>query len=1225
MFERLATQVLRRADKNYEAIIHFGINAEGKTIPSPKDGFCLIPGSSPPHFLWVQHTTTASEQLERKWLNEAEDALGDLIKAGCEAGQMKEDFPDARFTVILSTNQRLPALSGGFHRSGKKDLAQVVYARAQQLGLAVIFWEQSRYADFLDTRPEGHWLRKEFFGTCAEMLSEELLAEICRRSLELYRGEQFTSPETWVSRTLDGYVQRAACGVEEVTSDQTAAQTSVSAAVKPREPCTLELLVGESGTGKSAAAYRFLAQHLANGGRGLYVPTSAIQDSVSLENALDVYLHGLYPNLLPDSARFIPQLIPPNSRFLIVVDDVSRANNPEDIIRKLLAWRRTPYLFVSPLRRQLYSEQSFGKQPGVMIIDIDPMSAEEGRRAVEAVTSAGGRTVSMIEAYEIAARLAYDPLLIGSFGKLLANQDGKDLNALAEDTLGQLVDSRMREAARVSLCLPYECRQSLQVLTSHMLQEGTLYPIWQDVERWMQNQPDHLAALRAMCLHSGLCQLSDEGEFRFTHDRLWEYFAVESIVGFLPSPLEHKNVLYDPYYAEMVGQALLRMPQSEATLNHIREQAPLALVSAIRFMGVPSSDYHALIIKKTSEWVRYRGEHSSPESVRAAVANSFIQTDSPAVLDIVHTSFGPMIPMLGDLARFRNGDARSGARYCQVMVSQSRNKASLWEYLVEHARQHHRERLAVELAQVLKTPADRELEGAISLAGFLGLPELQESLAVAWEQLAGKPKHMVRMLWATFKCSLSGSANPFLDSVVAYWASLPDTKTDDRPEYQVDIAKELGTLLPPDADQPLVDCLIAYANQYETLRVPVGHICGLIDLPDSVEFAARACAEAKRELISLEWHWASFDYPRLSSPSLERLQGLWSTEGNSDAIRILAFNVWTKNADPNSTEVLGIIREVPPEAPFLCDAVWTRAVRSDFSCLPDFIKLLESQSRAFLIAPRLWCEQLTPVVRQRLSAFEATIPRDHSGGWQDEHFHLAEMLMEIPVEEAEGLLLEYWSHLQYSPLFVQSALFVGTERCLAAAQTAIDHYPAGVDLFKYLDQHFGHGFSLPEKRALMLRDLQNLQPYLHRFDEYLLNWYAGVCEQLGAGGIELGKKYLPAPFCIEWQKRVSPTEEDLAQDLDRSIIDLYHHWLSFWLDGFRKRGDTRDPLDIVAIWLRDEPTLAKLNAAAWCIQRIGTRKDLAILDVPFKNSTENWLADETRASTTFAVCRRTLT
>ena len=174
-FELLATSVLRKGDSKYAAIIETGVNAQGETIVAPVDGFHQIPHSNPPHYILVQHTTTDRERLRGKWLSEKD---GDLCKAAGEARKIRQKQPHAVFTVALATNQRVDF-----------ELATDVYQRAHVEQVAVDIWELSRLADFLDSTADGHWLRKLYLGVEAERLSAELLHQIGRQSLKLYRQD----------------------------------------------------------------------------------------------------------------------------------------------------------------------------------------------------------------------------------------------------------------------------------------------------------------------------------------------------------------------------------------------------------------------------------------------------------------------------------------------------------------------------------------------------------------------------------------------------------------------------------------------------------------------------------------------------------------------------------------------------------------------------------------------------------------------------------------------------------------------------------------------------------------------------------------------------------------------------------------------------------------------------------------------------------------------------
>lgn len=157
-FERLATSVLREHKKEYATIVNTGINAKGEPIKSPLDGFCQVPESEPPHFLLVEHTTTAPKSLEKNWLFDHKTSKskssasddGDLIKAGLKAQQLRQKFPKAEFTVILTTNRTL-----------SEDLMTKVIEKADELSVSVVFLEQSQIVHFLDIKPEGHWLRKK--------------------------------------------------------------------------------------------------------------------------------------------------------------------------------------------------------------------------------------------------------------------------------------------------------------------------------------------------------------------------------------------------------------------------------------------------------------------------------------------------------------------------------------------------------------------------------------------------------------------------------------------------------------------------------------------------------------------------------------------------------------------------------------------------------------------------------------------------------------------------------------------------------------------------------------------------------------------------------------------------------------------------------------------------------------------------------------------------------
>ena len=68
-----------------------------------------------------------------------------------------------------------------------------------------------------------------------------------------------------------------------------------------------------------------------------------------------------------------------------------------------------------------------------------------------------------------------------------------------------------------------------------------------------------------------------------------------------------------------------------------------------------------------------------------------------------------------------------------------------------------------------------------------------------------------------------------------------------------------------------------------------------------------------------------------------------------------------------------------------------------------------------------------------------------------------------------------------------------------------------------------------------------------------------------------------------------------------------------------------NPIEILDKWLKVNPDFWKIKAAARCIEEIGTRKDLKILEVSPRDLPEDhWLISEVKESAKFAVYRRTL-
>lgn len=1212
IFELLVTSVLRKAEKDYATIVHTGINAQGEPIRSPLDGFCQVPGSTPARFILVNHTTTDRRYLERKWLSVSEGNYGDLIKAARKAQELRSRFSGADFVVILATNQHIDA-----------DLLTKVYKKADELNVTVDIWEQTRLADFLDNNPEGHWLRKQYLGIDAEMLSCSLLQDLCEQSLARYEEFLFANLDICVSRE-----------VEKRLGEDTRRYAFC-------------YLVGESGFGKSIVAYRSLKRQLAAGGYGLWAPADLIKECISLENAIDKVLRMLYPHLLPDAGKAALQLIPESSPFFIVVDDVNRTEDPLKLVRKLLSWSKppkssgtsdskplfSPYFVVCPVWPQVWGliDQDFSKATWIDTVFIGPLTSAEGESAIQVAASQRGIIIPNTEANTLAREIGYDPFLIGSFSSLLPDDKIRDLHALTEDVIEKFIESSLKEAASISTAsyLPNEYRETLSTLSHQMLLNRRLHPFWNEIENWLDVDSPALMALRELIRQGKLCKL-DQDKFVFRHDRIQEALLATSMTKVLKDSAGENEILEEPFFAEIIGKALLISPQNREILKKVQNQNILALLEAIRSFGTPIFDYHNAIIEEVKEWTKKSvATVSVPDSVLGAVCWSLVETESPAVLEITE-NFPPYPLVL--LARLRNGCAKSGARYCigRHGLAPSIND-KLRDQVLERAKRTHMGKLLRELKQLLEAPdaTDEVREGALALAGFLGSNELEDDILTCWRLVTDKTRVLPEAIWAATQCC-GNDPNKLLDPLMTYWSELPDEEDDSGMSPKLRIAETLNFALARGLQENVINYFITQCDRHESLRHPIACMCDRIDAPDALEFIVRYAANLERNIVGdgfIPWtalladHWnvSLTGGRRLSQASLDRLKILWESQENDDFIKKMAFRIWLTST---GWEQIDVLRSISPDSPHFRSALWKRVQLADHSVVQHLVPVLLTEDRWFYVAHHLWCSEIMDVAEHYLESFKEDIPTDFSGGWLNAHDSLSKLLMLIPVKDAEKLLEKYWGHLGYSPLFIQAALYVGTSRCLELADSSINRCPREVEILKHIDYHFGFMDSEREK-YLTKQHLDNLLPYLDRLGEHELWHLAEECQRLGIP--EWSNRHLRDLLSEELRKSYHPSDDDLLKDLDKFLADKKDLWvLEPWLEDFDKRHDPKSRLlSIVDRFIASSPTVKVLKIAAACIQAKGDREDLSILD---KYTIEGKNNDITniKESARYFVCRRSL-
>lgn len=1221
-FQILMDSILRFSKTEYASIISTGVNIEGKPIKSPLDSFSLIPGSKPPKYLIVQHTTAKLEDLENKWLFDHTTAKGkgkdkrkdgDVIKTGRYAHEIRKKDPNAEFILILTTNRRL-SLS-----DQKQDpLVLKTYQKCQEYSLQCEIWEQSRIIHFLNNTPEGHWLRKEFLGIDAELLSEKLLEMICKINLNRYRQEFFLEDNDFIQREIESIVE------QEIK----------------KQNKSLHLLIGESGFGKSTISYHLLKKHIESGGFGLWISVDNLEEGLPLENIIGNVLKQIQSKIRIDSENEIWRFAT-KQRFFIIIDDLNRSADPSRIIQRIISFLppkstkpdkqdvNIPFTIICPIWPKFWTPLSreFQNNPQIHQMQIDKFTLEEAESSILNAFKRCDYQITRLQANQSAKKLGCDPLLIGLFSQSL-KRDDPHVSLLANDVIDMFIQRKIDEIAQKSPFLNFEFNQVLSKICIEMLIQKRFFPTFAQIEKWLSEDQKFIQIFRELNQNRTLCFINDE-KLVFRHDRIQFYLLTKSMLKILDSDDEiRSNVISEPYYAEILGQSILLKEQTDTQLNEIQEKNILSLFESLKIFGDPSTEYHHKIIEEITAWIKVEKRKNYPNpSIIDEICWIIIETDSNVIIPI--TDYLPQYYFV-QFARIRNCCVNSGVQYCSnYNLFEPGIRSSLRNRLFEHAKEKHSEKILKDLKDILQSVeiSDKERYGALIFTGFLKFSSLQEEILACWKNTGDKKTILPAALWAGINCcgkNFERILNPMMD----YWASLSD-KDDESgrmsEKMKISEAIRLSVGITRKMSNSIVKYLISQSEKNKSLYWHILIILHYIDDPDAVEFVATKIAldfpnSTLSWSIADHWNTKLYSYNKqLSDPSLRRLQDLWENDKNNSEVRKKAFKLWETGANFKDIEK---IQNILSESPLFRQSIILRTELKDWSVLPEYLSLILHESSYLYVAHHLWCEDIKKVAEIYLKSFERDISRDFKGGCSNEHHFLSSLIMAIPEMDAEQLLKRYWDHLRFSSLFIHSALYIGTPVCLSLAETAISECPKDVDIFEHIDGHFWIN-DQGRPRTLTITRLNNLKPYLCRFSKDEIQHLYWTCESCGF--IEWARENLVEYLSDEAKKRILISDEDLLQELQRpELKDHLAVFIKNWIEKNEWSKDTKERLfRVVYRLLTEDPSQKNLEIASIVLKINGNRKDLEILE-KFTYIGDSKKILEIKEDTRFYVFRKTI-
>ena len=1189
LFEQLATAVLREANAYYRSLIHTGTNTSGQTIKGIVDGVMFIPEAEPPHMVTVHHTIGDKSNLNKKWLYDPSTVKsksttvkktppGDILKTIQLYNDERKRTPNLIGTLVLTVTSD-PAI----------DVIRNAEAKAREGGITIDFWSASRIAHFLDTNPNGQYLRKRYLDIIQERLSKNLLQELSLQSIKKFT---LSDDETaWIDRSMD--IDLNDLGKTGVI-----------------------IISAESGKGKSVACYRYLSKHIENDGYGIVLPHEILAESYSVEQAIDKVLKTLHHPLEDNSGIEALKFSSPDKPIVLIVEDINKYGNAAPILlEKIAKWHKEiatnpiyAWQILCPTWPQHITVLNVEIQKTISdrIINCPAFSIHEGIHAVTRRYKIGSKKITNLEAENISTALGNDPLLIA-----LHNVDEQPSPSLV---IKNFINNKLTQLSRTNDAFTAsEYLSSIQQLILNMYNNRIMQPTWHDITQFNLSS-DQLRMLRSIASQGHVFRLIgdiDTEHIVFRHDRVRDWLAAQTISQHLVAADLDKNLISEPYHARVIGLSLNMQNITPEIVQEIKSINPLALFYALQEFLVAKTKIQNSIISSIQEWLEEQNTHQkSHEYLRFECLNLLSTIDSPHVLKILEGFKDKTWSLMR--AGFRNGDLGKGIELCQR--SGPGINDSMHEQLVSHVITKNQPQMLEALKTLLRRNdlSVHHRSGILRLCGYLADNNLYSNIQYAWENES--PEDRLSILddyfWACAHCC-GDSPEKLLDPIIEVWALLSDDEKEkgmpsDRDSFAShEIRFAFQKYIPHDA----IEYLISQTKRDE-LEWPITYLLHNIDHPSAVKYIVHYLAQNAKELEGTEsfFHFRNVvieawkrqqNNKSMSKESRSLLFEYWSNQKEEKHLRLESFYLWSATQDKKDIEILRAFQEDT----ILHDAILKRRIqRIDVEAIPSIIKKISTSDNSaywWQFTRNIWSDELTVALDEELQKRSSQIIEKWVDYSYPSDWIIHELITKLPSHTAEEILLKHWNHLQYTPRFIQTALYIATEKLAVLASQSINECPDPKSLFKFLPSTYGiHTIGRPG--ITKIRQLEVLLPYISFLDEAMFITCVEVCYK--HGWFDFGKKHFEQS--LQADKSISFENFNVAkiQSMLNELIKYNHiSFISYRIDEFLKMGiSTQDILTVVLDWVKSQNKidLKIIDLASQVILNIGTRNDYSkLLDI----------------------------
>jgi len=731
-------------------------------------------------------------------------------------------------------------------------------------------------------------------------------------------------------------------------------------------------------------------------------------------------LRQLHPQLAPEAGLAAQKFCSDDHPLLLVVEDINKSGQAPSLAEKLAKWGGSKsgevltaqsWRLLCPIWPQVVASLGDEARKRVQALAIigESLSPSEGREAVQRRSRLRGRALSDLDADAISNALAHDPLLIALHEPSKVPQSASVIEEYIDMSVARLAATRGEYTAA-------DYRTALRATASAMLARRQLNPLWSSIVEWLSDRPE-ITMLRHLTHQGEVVRLSggpSEARLAFRHDRVRDTLFSDTIAGMIKGDALEDDLIAEPYFAEVIGAAIVKSGIPAPFVDRIRTSNPLALFHALKLFREPTTEVHRAVLTSIDAWLADPITHTLKYgNLRWDSLAALSETESSRVIEIVKKFHERS--WTSSQALFRNGDMSGGLQLC--LYSEPGVGDPWRDRQIEHAKMRFGANLRTAIDKLLRN-ADIETAarmGALRLAGYLADPQLAEGIEVSWNADSERISHLQDYLWAVAQCC-GNNPERFLAPVCDAWASLSDKPASEHsPSPRNNLAADnIRWAFQKDVPVSAIP-YFAKRGQSEDLRWPITVMLNGVDHPDAVEFAVRELANIERGIEGKnsfspftnrapdEWRRRQEDKGRpMSRESRERLLAFWQNQSTEKHLREQSFRLWAASVMEGDLEIL---RSVDLSDLLADNSLWERLKRKDRTAIGELLLKLQGDRRAnwWRLAHYVWSDKLYLALDQELERRRTSV----GAGWEVSYntdYAVFEIIMALPLREAEPLL-----------------------------------------------------------------------------------------------------------------------------------------------------------------------------------------------------------------------------